>query len=99
MTSFAMTAGMVPTSLGFSLDSTFRAPMALAVIGGLITSTALSLIFMPVLFSYVRDFEEWIARLARGRVQRGGLQQPLPLHPDHLTSREPETPRAEPGTP
>jgi HAE1 family hydrophobic/amphiphilic exporter-1 len=36
--------------------------MALAVIGGLISSTALSLVFMPVLFSYVRDFEEWIAR-------------------------------------
>jgi HAE1 family hydrophobic/amphiphilic exporter-1 len=60
MTSVAMTAGMMPTALGVGLDSAFRAPMAIAVIGGLISSTALSLIFMPVLFSYVRDFEEWI---------------------------------------
>jgi len=62
MTSFAMTAGMLPTALGLGLDAAFRAPMAIAVIGGLISSTALSLVFMPVLFSYVRDFEEWIAR-------------------------------------
>jgi HAE1 family hydrophobic/amphiphilic exporter-1 len=48
--------------MSLGLDPAFRAPMALAVIGGLISSTALSLVFMPVLFSYVRDFEEWIAR-------------------------------------
>ena len=39
--------------------------MAVAVIGGLITSTALTLVLVPVVFSYVRDFEEWLAR--RGR--------------------------------
>ena len=61
MTSFAMTAGMVPTALGAGLDAAFRAPMAIAVIGGLVSSTALSLVFMPVLFSCVRDVEEWWA--------------------------------------
>lgn len=60
MTSLAMTAGMMPIALGIGLDTAFRAPMAIAVIGGLISSTALSLIFVPVLFSYVRDFEEWM---------------------------------------
>ncbi len=60
MTSLAMTAGMLPIAAGLSLDSAFRAPMAIAVIGGLISSTALSLIFVPVMFSYVRDFEEWL---------------------------------------
>ena len=65
MTSIAMLAGMLPTALGTGLDPAFRAPMAIAVIGGLISSTALSLIFMPVLFSYVRDFEEWIVSRAR----------------------------------
>jgi len=65
MTSIAMLAGMLPTALGTGLDPAFRAPMAIAVIGGLISSTALSLIFMPVLFSYVRDFEEWILSKAR----------------------------------
>ena len=61
MTSVAMIAGMLPFALGISLDSAFRAPMAIAVIGGLLSSTALSLIFVPVLFSYVHDLELWIA--------------------------------------
>jgi hydrophobe/amphiphile efflux-1 (HAE1) family protein len=61
MTSFAMAAGMMPIAVGIGLDAAFRAPMAIAVIGGLISSTALSLLFMPVIFSYVRGFEEWLA--------------------------------------
>lgn len=60
MTSLAMLAGMIPIALGLGLDTAFRAPMAIAVIGGLISSTALSLIFVPVLFDYVRDFEDWV---------------------------------------
>lgn len=60
MTSIAMLAGMMPIAMGFGLDSAFRAPMAIAVIGGLISSTALSLIFVPVIFSYVKDFENWL---------------------------------------
>jgi HAE1 family hydrophobic/amphiphilic exporter-1 len=62
MTSVAMTAGMVPLAFGVSLDSAFRAPMAIAVIGGLISSTVLSLILVPVLFSFVHDIELWLAR-------------------------------------
>lgn len=62
MTSVAMTAGMVPLAFGVSLDSAFRAPMAIAVIGGLISSTVLSLILVPVLFSFVHDVELWLAR-------------------------------------
>lgn len=62
MTSLAMLAGMVPIALGLGLDTAFRAPMAIAVIGGLVSSTALSLIFVPVFFSYVRDFEAYIGR-------------------------------------
>jgi HAE1 family hydrophobic/amphiphilic exporter-1 len=73
MTSVAMLAGMLPTALGLGLDAAFRAPMAIAVIGGLISSTALSLIFMPVLFSYVHDFEHWAASKA---------QRLLPTQPD-----------------
>jgi HAE1 family hydrophobic/amphiphilic exporter-1 len=60
MTSLAMLAGMMPIALGIGLDTAFRAPMAIAVIGGLLSSTALILIFVPVMFSYVRDFEEWL---------------------------------------
>jgi len=60
MTSLAMLAGMAPIALGLGQDSAFRAPMAVAVIGGLVSSTALSLVFVPVMFSYVSDFEDWL---------------------------------------
>lgn len=62
MTSLAMLAGMMPIALGLGMDTAFRAPMAIAVIGGLTSSTALSLIFVPVFFSYVRDFEAYMSR-------------------------------------
>ena len=65
MTSMAMTAGMLPIAAGISLDSAFRGPMAIAVIGGLLSSTVLSLVFVPVLFSYVDDFEHWLAAKLR----------------------------------
>lgn len=58
MTTFAMLAGMIPIALG--VGGTFRQPMAIAVIGGLISSTILSLILVPVMFSYIHDFEKWI---------------------------------------
>ena len=54
MTTLAMAAGMLPVAIGFG-DLGFRAPMAVAVIGGLITSTVLSLLLVPVVFSYVDD--------------------------------------------
>ncbi|MGE5492012.1 MAG: efflux RND transporter permease subunit, partial [Actinomycetota bacterium] len=55
MTTIAMGAGMMPIALGIGVDPSFRAPMAIVVIGGLITSTFLSLLVIPVLFTYVDD--------------------------------------------
>ncbi len=55
MTTIAMSAGMLPIALGLGADPSFRAPMAIAVIGGLITSTMLSLFVVPVVFTYVDD--------------------------------------------
>lgn len=55
MTTIAMGAGMLPIALGLGADPSFRAPMATAVIGGLITSTMLSLFVVPVVFTYVDD--------------------------------------------
>ena len=55
MTTIAMGAGMMPVALGLGADPSFRAPMAVAVIGGLLTSTFLSLLVIPVVFSYVDD--------------------------------------------
>lgn len=53
MTTLAMVAGMSPVALGLDADVSFRAPMAIAVIGGLLTSTLLSLIVVPVVFTLV----------------------------------------------
>lgn len=61
MTTVAMIAGMVPIALGVGGDS-FRQPMAITVIGGLITSTALSLFIVPVVFTYISIIEMWVAR-------------------------------------
>ena len=65
MTSIAMGAGMMPIALGWGTDPSFRAPMAIVVIGGLITSTFLSLLVIPVLFTYVDDMVQWLLRLLR----------------------------------
>jgi multidrug efflux pump subunit AcrB len=66
MTTIAMGAGMTPLALGWGADPSFRSPMAIAVIGGLITSTLLSLLVVPAVFTYVDDVEHWFRRrLAR----------------------------------
>lgn len=66
MTTFAMAAGMLPTAFALEKGAEFRQPMAVAVIGGLITSTALSLVLVPVVYRFVDDFEQWLKpKLAR----------------------------------
>lgn len=66
MTTIAMGAGMLPIAVGFgAADSSFRSPMAIAVIGGLITSTVLSLLVVPAVFTYVDDIEQWLKRTVR----------------------------------
>jgi multidrug efflux pump subunit AcrB len=70
MTTIAMGAGMLPIALGFGTDPSFRAPMAIVVIGGLITSTFLSLLVVPVVFTYVDDMVQWFARRWRQRFPR-----------------------------
>ncbi len=62
MTTIAMGAGMLPIALGLGTDPSFRAPMAIVVIGGLITSTFLSLLVVPVVFTYVDDMVQWFVR-------------------------------------
>ena len=62
MTTVAMGAGMLPIALGWGTDPSFRAPMAIVVIGGLLTSTFLSLLVIPVVFSYVDDAIQWVRR-------------------------------------
>lgn len=65
MTTIAMGAGMFPIAMGFGADPSFRAPMAITVIGGLITSTALSLVVIPVAYTYVDDLTQLLKRLLK----------------------------------
>jgi HAE1 family hydrophobic/amphiphilic exporter-1 len=59
MTTLAMIFGMLPTALALGEGAEFRAPMAHAVIGGLITSTLLTLVVVPVVYTYLDDFGAW----------------------------------------
>jgi multidrug efflux pump subunit AcrB len=60
MTTIAMVAGMMPAAIGLDSGGEFRAPMSIAVIGGLLSSTLLSLVFVPAVFAVMDD----IGRLA-----------------------------------
>ena len=66
MTTVAMVAGMLPIALSLDGDGSWRAPMGVVVIGGLIMSTALTLVIVPASFSIAVGIEEWLApRLKR----------------------------------
>ncbi|MCI0752332.1 efflux RND transporter permease subunit [Teichococcus vastitatis] len=67
MTTIAMTAGMAHIAAGIGADAEFRAPMALVVIGGLITSTLLSLVVVPVVYTVLDDVGRRAAGMLRGR--------------------------------
>jgi hydrophobe/amphiphile efflux-1 (HAE1) family protein len=68
MTSMAMIAGMLPLVMGFGAGNAFRAPMAVAVIGGLVTSTMLSLLFVPVVFVMMDNFEQWVVSKLKNKI-------------------------------
>jgi multidrug efflux pump subunit AcrB len=66
MTTIAMGAGMMPIAVGWgAADPSFRSPMSIAVIGGLITSTFLSLLVIPAVFTFVDDVSLFFGRLFR----------------------------------
>jgi len=74
MTTIAMAAGMLPIALGIGAESERRAPMAITVIGGLFSSTILSLIYVPAFFTVMDDCEQWVRRRFRG-LQRDELDR------------------------
>jgi multidrug efflux pump subunit AcrB len=71
MTTIAMGAGMMPIAIGLGVDPSFRSPMAIVVIGGLITSTFLSLLVIPVVFTFVDDAVHKIQGFFKGRLHAG----------------------------
>ncbi len=72
MTSFALIAGMTPVALGFGEGADFRAPLGRAVIGGVITSTLLTLIVIPTVYEILDEWKEWVlAKVFRRRPEVG----------------------------
>jgi multidrug efflux pump subunit AcrB len=80
MTTVAMVAGMLPTAVSISGDNSWRAPMGITVIGGLIFSTVLTLLLVPSYFSIAISLESRLARLLRRVVgsETPELAQPVP---------------------
>src|SRR5690606_22103079 len=62
MTTIAMCGGMLPSALALDSGGEFRSPMAIAVIGGLISSTLLSLVFVPAVFVLIDELGDWLWR-------------------------------------
>ena len=62
MTTLAMVFGMVPLAFALTAGAEQRAPMGQAVIGGVITSSLLTLVVVPVVYCYMDDFSQWLRR-------------------------------------
>ncbi len=84
MTTIAMVAGMLPSALGLGAGGEFRSPMAIAVIGGLLVSTFLSLLFVPAFFAVMDDLRLAIVRgvsiFLRGK-RRNDIDPEAARHP------------------
>ena len=81
MTTIAMGAGMMPIALGWgAADGSFRSPMGVAVLGGLITSTFLSLLVIPSVYTFIDDLEHGL-----GKLWRKLLRKPEPAATPELT--------------
>ncbi len=85
MTSIAMSAGMLPSALGVGEGGSFRAPMAIAVIGGIIVSTVLSLVVVPSFFLIMDDLSRLLARIFSRFV--GEKEEEAPVLSDEELSR------------
>jgi len=80
MTTVAMVAGMLPIALSLSGDASWRAPMGITVIGGLIFSTMLTLLLVPAYYSIAIDMESWIGSKFRRLIDNGEVHGERPGH-------------------
>jgi multidrug efflux pump subunit AcrB len=83
MTTIAMAAGMMPSALAFGAGGEFRSPMALAVIGGLVFSTVLSLVFVPAMFMMMDDLGAFIWRFGKLLLASHAESEPAGHGHDH----------------
>jgi HAE1 family hydrophobic/amphiphilic exporter-1 len=104
MTTLAMIFGMLPTALALGAGAEFRAPMAHAVIGGLITSTLLTLVVVPVVYTFLDDFGAWCAvwagevlQQARSRARGSGPEDKIPPQARRQVPATDAPPRARRG--
>jgi len=87
MTSVSTIAGMIPIALEWGADGEVRSPMAIAVIGGFTTSTLLTLVVVPVLFTYVDNLVRWIRKTLFGsNAQDSQDQVELDVEPEQYLS-------------
>ena len=77
MTTFALIAGMIPVALGVGEGADFRAPLGIAVIGGVITSTILTLLVIPTVYEILADTRDWLAAKFGRRPEPGSSTEPL----------------------
>ena len=89
MTTIAMAAGMMPSALAFGAGGEFRSPMALAVIGGLVFSTVLSLVFVPAMFMMMDDIGAFIWRFGKLLLVSHGESEPADHGHDHKSRQGP----------
>jgi Cu/Ag efflux pump CusA len=93
MTTIAMAAGMMPSALAFGDGGEFRSPMALAVIGGLLFSTILSLVFVPAMFMVMDDVGSLIWRFSKRLiVSSGEAEQDQADHKQRPPAQSPTAP-------
>jgi hydrophobe/amphiphile efflux-1 (HAE1) family protein len=87
MTTVAMIAGMLPVALQLFRGEMFRSSMSIAVMGGLITSTALTLVIVPAVFTLVDDVERWIGpRVSKVLISHESRPPTVPKAPPHAVS-------------
>ena len=77
MTTFALIAGMIPVALGVGEGADFRAPLGIAVIGGVITSTVLTLLVIPTVYEILADWRDWLSARFSRREVRSPHAQPV----------------------
>jgi HAE1 family hydrophobic/amphiphilic exporter-1 len=70
MTTFALVAGMIPVALGSGEGGDFRAPIGITVIGGVITSTLLTLLVIPTVYEVLADSRDWLIAKFKRRAPR-----------------------------
>jgi len=77
MTAFSTVAGMIPVAMGLGSGAETRSPMGIAIVGGMLTSTVLTLIVVPVVYSLMDDLAGWLRRLAHRRPSSEMVPEPV----------------------